>query len=114
MCWRRTALIAPSTQYTILTATGGLGGTTFAGVLPTNLAFLTPSLTYDANNVSYADALVNSGGGSGGGGGGGGGGTTGFGFATVAQTQNQSAVATALDGRRGHQYAHPRATQSDR
>ena len=37
---------APSTQYTILTAAGGLGGTTF-GSVTSDLAFLTPSLSYD-------------------------------------------------------------------
>jgi outer membrane autotransporter protein len=41
---------SPSTSYTILTATGGVSGT-FAGVT-SNLAFLNPSLTYDANNVN--------------------------------------------------------------
>lgn len=41
---------ADSTVYTILTADGGLGGTTFDTVSST-LAFLTPTLTYDANNV---------------------------------------------------------------
>ena len=40
---------APQTQYTILTATGGRTGN-FAGVT-SNLAFLDPSLSYDANNV---------------------------------------------------------------
>lgn len=40
---------APSTKYTILTATGGVTGT-FASVT-SSLAFLTPSLTYDANDV---------------------------------------------------------------
>jgi len=78
----------PSTQYTILTAAGGLGSTKFAGV-STNLTFLTPTLTYDANNVFLT--LITNGSASGGG-------ITGFGFATVAQTRNQTAVATALDG----------------
>ena len=41
---------APSTPYTILTAAGGLGATTFNSVT-SNLAFLTPSLSYDPNNV---------------------------------------------------------------
>jgi subtilase-type serine protease len=41
---------SPSTSYTILSATGGVSGT-FAGVT-SNLAFLNPSLTYDANNVN--------------------------------------------------------------
>jgi outer membrane autotransporter protein len=79
---------APSTQYTILTASGGgLGGTnTFSGVT-TNLAFLTPSLSYDANDV-FLTLATN---------GGGGGGTGGFGFANVALTRNQRGVAGALD-----------------
>ncbi|WP_263498419.1 autotransporter domain-containing protein [Mesorhizobium sp. CA13] len=40
---------APQTDYTILTANGGRTGT-FAGIT-SNLAFLDPSLVYDANNV---------------------------------------------------------------
>ncbi len=39
-----------STSYTILSATGGISGT-FAGVT-SNLACLTPLLTYNANNVN--------------------------------------------------------------
>ncbi|MBO9579692.1 MAG: autotransporter-associated beta strand repeat-containing protein [Sphingobium sp.] len=41
---------APATQYTILTANGGRTGTFTDGVT-SNLAFLDPSLSYDANNV---------------------------------------------------------------
>jgi fibronectin-binding autotransporter adhesin len=41
---------ASSTSYTILHATGGLGGTTFSGV-SSNYAFLTPSLSYTSNDV---------------------------------------------------------------
>ncbi|HEY6816546.1 MAG TPA: autotransporter domain-containing protein, partial [Croceibacterium sp.] len=41
----------PMTDYTILTAAGGLGGTTFASVTD-NLAFLDPSLVYSANAVT--------------------------------------------------------------
>lgn len=41
---------APATTYTILTATGGRTGT-FTGGVTSNLAFLDPSLSYDANNV---------------------------------------------------------------
>src|SRR5262249_22780724 len=90
----QSATYAPSTQYTILTAAGagGLNGTTFTGVT-TNLAFLTPSLSYNANNV-FLTLTTN---GSGGGGTGGGTGGTGNIFATVTQTRNQTAVATALD-----------------
>lgn len=86
---------APSTTYTILSADGGLSvsGDTFTSV-NTNLAFLTPLLSSDANDLFLT--LVTNGGGGGGDGGGGTGG--GFGFATVAQTRNQAAVATSLDG----------------
>ncbi len=41
---------APSTTYTILTATGGRSGTFTDGVT-SSLAFLDPSLSYDANHV---------------------------------------------------------------
>jgi len=41
---------APATTYTILTADGGRSGTFTEGVT-SNLAFLDPSLSYDANNV---------------------------------------------------------------
>ena len=98
-----------STPYTILTTTNvnGLGGTRFASVT-TNLAFLTPSLSYTANDVTLTLATAAGGTGDPGGGDPGGGGTgggttgggtasTGFGFVGVAQTRNQRAVATALD-----------------
>jgi outer membrane autotransporter protein len=70
------------TPYTILTARTGLGGTQFAGVSG-NSGFLTPTLTYDANDVflTYTGAGPN--------------GTVGF--ATAALTRNQRAVAGALD-----------------
>ena len=101
---------APSslTTYKILTTSNvnGLGGTTFSSVT-TNLAFLTPSLSYTANDVTLTLATATGGTGDPGGGdpGGGptGGGTGGapagstFGFAKVALTRNQRAVATALD-----------------
>ena len=93
---------APSTQYNILHADRGVNGT-FANVT-TNLAFLTPTLTTGANDVFLTLAcnatVCSSGGGGTGGGGGGGGGTVnpGFGFAAVAQTRNENAVAGALDG----------------
>jgi len=66
-----------STLYTILTAAGGVTGT-YSGVT-SNLAFLTPSLSYDANDV-YLTLTRN---------------TTGF--ADVASTPNQYAVALGLD-----------------
>ncbi len=101
---------APSTQYNLLTAGGGLSGT-FSAVT-SSLLFLTPLLTYDTNtnnvfltlncNDPTACRGVGTGGGPGGGGTGGGGGgggpvNPGFGFAAVARTRNQNAVATALD-----------------
>jgi outer membrane autotransporter protein len=46
---------ANSTTYTIVNATGGVSGA-YAGV-SSNFAFLTPSLTYDANNVFLTLAL---------------------------------------------------------
>ena len=65
------------TDYTLLTATGGLGGTTFASV-NSNLAFLTPTLSYDANNV-FLKLTRNS-----------------VNFSSVANTPNQLAVSTVL------------------
>lgn len=67
-----------STDYTILTAAGGLGGTTFDSI-SSNLAFLTPTLTYDANNV-FLNLSRNS-----------------SDYASVANTPNQTAVSTTLD-----------------
>lgn len=67
-----------STDYTILTAAGGLGGTTFDSI-SSNLAFLTPTLTYDANNV-FLNLERNS-----------------SDYASVADTANQKAVSTTLD-----------------
>jgi outer membrane autotransporter protein len=66
-----------STLYTILTAAGGVTGT-YTGVT-SNLAFLDPSLSYDANDV-YLTLTRN---------------TTNF--ADVAATPNQYAVASSLD-----------------
>ncbi|SEP44047.1 autotransporter-associated beta strand repeat-containing protein [Rhodospirillales bacterium URHD0017] len=74
----------PSTTYTILTANGGRTGT-YAGV-SANFAFLTPSLTYDANNAYLTLALLTNGNpGSGGG------------FLMSAFTPNQKAVGSALN-----------------
>ena len=69
---------AYATDYTILTATGGLGGTSFDSV-NANLAFLTPTLSYDANNV-FLKLTRNS-----------------ANFSDVASTRNQRAVAMAID-----------------
>jgi outer membrane autotransporter protein len=68
---------ARNTTYTILTANGGVSGT-YANVT-SNFAFLTPSLSYDANNV-YLNLFMNQ-----------------SAFAAGAQTPNQYAVGTVLD-----------------
>jgi uncharacterized protein with beta-barrel porin domain len=67
----------PSTRYTILNATGGVAGT-YAGV-SSNFAFLTPSLSYDANNVFLTLSVAQSA------------------FANAGTTVNQKAVGAALD-----------------
>lgn len=67
-----------STDYTILSAAGGLGGTTFDSI-SSNLAFLTPTLTYDANNV-FLNLERNA-----------------SDYASVAETANQISVSTTLD-----------------
>ncbi len=85
---------APATQYTILTASGGgLGGANKFSKVTSSLAFLTPQLTYDANDV-FLTLTCNSANCSDGTGGGGGG----TGFVSAAQTRNQNAVASSLDG----------------
>jgi outer membrane autotransporter protein len=68
---------ARQTRYTILTASGGVDGE-FTNVT-SNLAFLTPLLSYDPNNV-FLTLIRND-----------------ITFASVAQTPNQRAVAGALD-----------------
>jgi outer membrane autotransporter protein len=68
---------ARQTRYTILTASSGVSNT-FTGVT-SNFAFLTPSLSYDPNNV-YLLLFQNS-----------------SAFAAGAQTPNQYAVGVALD-----------------
>src|SRR5262249_33709610 len=68
---------ARQTRYTILTASGGVDGQ-FTDVT-SNLAFLTPLLSYDPNNV-FLTLIRND-----------------VTFASVAQTPNQRAVAAALD-----------------
>ncbi len=69
---------AQQTQYTILTAAGGLAGT-FTGGVSSNLAFLDPSLSYDANNV-YLTMVRN-----------------GLSFRNVGLTWNQVATAGAAE-----------------
>ena len=68
---------ARNTTYTILNAAGGVSGA-YSSVT-SNFAFLTPSLSYDANNV-YLLLFQNQGA-----------------FAAGAQTPNQYAVGTVLD-----------------
>ncbi len=65
-----------ATRYTIVSANGGLSGT--YGDATTNLAFLTPTLTYDPNSV-FLTLSRNT-----------------IDFATVALTPNQRSVAAAL------------------
>jgi len=66
---------ARQTRYTILTAAGGVTGT-FSNAT-SNLAFLTPTLSYDANDVFLTLSLVP--------------------FSSIARTPNQAGVAGALD-----------------
>lgn len=68
---------AASTSYTILNAAGGITGT-FSSVT-SDLAFLTPSLTYDANNVLLNLARND------------------VSFSAVALTPNQAATSAALE-----------------
>jgi outer membrane autotransporter protein len=78
---------ARNTTYTILNAAGGVSGT-YSNVT-SNFAFLTPSLSYDANNVYLLLFQTTSA------------------FAAGAQTPHQFAVGTALD------IANPTATSGD-
>jgi autotransporter-associated beta strand protein len=71
---------ANSTTYTIVRATGGVSGT-YAGV-SSNFAFLTPTLSYDANDVFLTLALP---------------GQNAFTPTFLALTPNQKAVGTALN-----------------
>jgi len=78
---------APSTQYKILTVDSlGVGGGNKFSNVTTNLAFLTPSLSYDPNGADVFLTLALTAGGTGT-----------FGFSDAAQTRNQKAVAGALD-----------------
>ena len=71
---------ANSTTYTIVRATGGVSGT-YSGVT-SNFAFLTPTLSYDANDVFLTLALP---------------GQNAFTPTFLALTPNQKAVGTALN-----------------
>ncbi|MFC5392892.1 autotransporter domain-containing protein [Bosea vestrisii] len=99
---------AASTSYTILTASGGVSGA-FTSVT-SNLAFLTPSLAYDSQNVTLTmtrndTSFGPDGGGTGGGGSTGGGGTnngdtsggSGGQRPYIAQTRNQGFIAIAAE-----------------
>ncbi|MEP0190019.1 MAG: autotransporter domain-containing protein [Erythrobacter sp.] len=66
-----------STDYTIITADGGVTGT--FDTVTSNLAFLTPELSYDANNV-FLNVTRND-----------------VEFSDIAQTANQAAVGGALE-----------------
>ncbi|WP_454688529.1 autotransporter domain-containing protein [Achromobacter aloeverae] len=94
---------AASTSYTILTADNGVRGA--FGAVSSNLAYLTPSLAYRANDVDLLMQLKqvpdeggsdNGGGSDSGGGSDDGGGTRPIRFADLAATHNQRAVANAL------------------
>ena len=77
---------AMSTTYTILSAAGGRSGTYTS--VSSNLAFLTPALSYDANNVYLTLALSPPGSNPT---------SDNVGFLIGASTANQQAVATALN-----------------
>ncbi|MGX9431352.1 MULTISPECIES: autotransporter outer membrane beta-barrel domain-containing protein [Bradyrhizobium] len=84
----------PNTTYAILSTSGAVSGT--FGSVSSNFAFLTPTLSYDPQNVYLTlvyDDGSNGGGGNGGGGGGGGGSSPRF--ASYATTANELAVANA-------------------
>ena len=117
---------APSTQYNILTAAGGLSGT-FNGQPAINSIFLTPSLTYDNNNVFLTLACNNPAACSDGGATGGdtvadaGSGTTGAGTVShrlrICSGDADAESKCDCDGPRwwpGIQSAHHRRAQSDR
>ncbi|MCJ2089588.1 autotransporter-associated beta strand repeat-containing protein [Methylobacterium sp. E-005] len=69
----------PALRYTLLSASGGVIGTFTNLQTTSNLAFLTPSLSYDRNNVYLGFAQTAA-------------------VTTVASTGNQTGTATALNG----------------
>ena len=72
---------SPSTRYTLITAHGGVSGTFSSLSTSASLAFLDPTLSYDADDVYLGFAVK----------------STPFLFASVAQTPNQVATAIALE-----------------
>ena len=74
---------APATQYTILSAGGGIAGIGTFDSVTSNLAFLDPSLSYDANNV-YLSLVRNA-----------------VSFAGVGLTPNQIATGGGVDSLHG-------------
>ena len=68
------------TNYTILTANSGVNGTFDSNSIDSNFAFLTPTLSYDANNV-YLELLRNN-----------------VSFSAVTTTPNQSVIGDWLTG----------------
>ncbi|WP_346357820.1 autotransporter domain-containing protein [Bosea sp. (in: a-proteobacteria)] len=80
---------AASTSYTILTATGGVAGQ--FSTVTSNLAFLTPSLVYDSNNVTLTMARNDASFGPDNGGSGSSSRTS------IAQTRNQGFIAIAAE-----------------
>jgi fibronectin-binding autotransporter adhesin len=87
---------AASTNYTILTASGGVSGT--FSTVTSNLAFLTPSLNYDSQNVTLTMTRNDTGFGPGGGDTGGGAGTDDDGAGNyVATSRNQGFIANAAE-----------------
>ncbi|MBR3190358.1 autotransporter domain-containing protein [Bosea sp. (in: a-proteobacteria)] len=79
---------AASTSYTILTATGGVTGQ--FSTVTSNLAFLTPSLAYDSQNVTLTMSRNDTSFGPDNGGGSTGG-------TSIAQTRNQGFIAVAAE-----------------
>jgi fibronectin-binding autotransporter adhesin len=73
----QTGTYARNTSYTILTATGGITGTYSNAT--SNLAFLTPTLSYSSTSVTLMLEMLQSA------------------FRNAAQTPNQAAVGAALD-----------------
>ncbi|SDR62439.1 outer membrane autotransporter barrel domain-containing protein [Rhizobiales bacterium GAS113] len=67
----------PTTRYTLLTANGGVSGTFASLTTSTNLAFLTPTLSYDANDVFLGFTPTKT-------------------FPSVAITRNQATTAAAV------------------